>query len=132
MRDFATVFVYGSLLKGLSNHRTLGESPFLGESRIRGFRMIDLGAFPGLVYGKSEIKGEVYSVDSETLSRLDELEGNGRFYTRELTGTASGSAWVYVLPTETYGRHREVPDGDWRKYKTEQDALSRERYYAGC
>ena len=132
MKDFTNVFVYGSLMKGLSNHRTLEGSVFVGEARIRGFRMVSLGAFPGLVCGNSEIHGEQYYVDPVTLDRLDNLEGNGRFYTRERVDTSFGRAWVYVLPTETYGRHREVPDGDWRKYKAELDALSRERYYAGC
>lgn len=111
------VFVYGSLLSGLGNNRVLGDSLCQGLATIEGYRMVSLGAFPGLVYGDEVSQGELYSVTAGTMARLDMLEGDGEFYTRELTDTALGKAWVYVLPLERYGNHNPVPSGDWKQYK---------------
>ena len=40
-----TVFVYGTLLKGLNNHHVLGDSQFLGKKIARGLQMYNLGYF---------------------------------------------------------------------------------------
>jgi gamma-glutamylcyclotransferase (GGCT)/AIG2-like uncharacterized protein YtfP len=72
------IFVYGSLLSGLHNHRVIANSHPLGEARTeRRFRMHSLGGFPAVVAGgKQSILGEVYEVDAGTLERLDRLEGH--------------------------------------------------------
>lgn len=73
------VFVYGSLKRGRSNHHYLVGQRFLGDARtLRGFRMFDLGGYPGIVAADADgypIEGEVWEVDAECLAQLDRLEG---------------------------------------------------------
>ena len=110
------VFVYGSLLKGLHNHRVLRGAKFLGEARTleAHFTLHDLGQFPAVTCdGVDTIKGEVYEVDKETAERLDHLEGYPNFYDRKLVE-------VYEFgPCRMYFLHKcdapIVPDGDWKR-----------------
>jgi gamma-glutamylcyclotransferase (GGCT)/AIG2-like uncharacterized protein YtfP len=73
------VFVYGSLKRGCSNHAFLQGQTFLGNAcTVPGFRLFDLGDYPGMVAwpeDKAGVQGELWSVDPACLSRLDQLEG---------------------------------------------------------
>ncbi|CAG0912004.1 unnamed protein product, partial [Cyprideis torosa] len=56
------VFVYGTLRSGQANHYLLSTSVFLGEYRtLARYSMRDLGAYPGVVAGRTAIVGEVYA-----------------------------------------------------------------------
>ncbi len=145
------VFVYGSLMSGFGNHYHLENSKLLmsAATTLRRMKLIDLGAFPGVVKATtipdspqeqarfkslfSPIKGEVYEVSEDTLHKsLDRLEGNGRFYTRELIevlgldkvdgGPSDGKAWMYILPKEYDAKYSAcIPDETntycWRNHK---------------
>ena len=102
------VFVYGSLKSGFGNNGFLSNSKLIGAAITldEDYSMISLGGFPGVIYGKKRIEGEVYQVDEEVFKSLDRLEGNGHFYKRELTetilldnpgGGKNHKAWIYVL-----------------------------------
>ena len=101
------VFVYGSLKNGFHNNRILHYSEFLGAFRTKDpdWRMISFNAFPGVLFSfldGSHVDGELYIVDDEDFKRLDSLESNGSFYTREeieLEGFEH-PAWMYVLNQE--------------------------------
>ena len=87
------VFVYGTLKKGYGNHYLLADSKFVGEATsVSKWLMIGKDMpFPYLLNrdntkGK-HIKGEVYEVDSNTLKRLDALEGVPTHYKKD---------WIYV------------------------------------
>jgi gamma-glutamylcyclotransferase (GGCT)/AIG2-like uncharacterized protein YtfP len=73
------VFVYGTLKRGGENHSFLANQTFLGEAHtVPGFRLYELDGYPGMVDypdDRDGVTGELWSVDSATLSRLDELEG---------------------------------------------------------
>jgi gamma-glutamylcyclotransferase (GGCT)/AIG2-like uncharacterized protein YtfP len=71
------LFVYGSLKRGLPNHRVLGDAEFVGECRtVARYELVTLGAYPALVArGARAIIGELYGVDSAVLARLDVFEG---------------------------------------------------------
>lgn len=73
------LFVYGTLKRGGSNHHYLTGQKFLGAaSTTPGFRLYDLGGFPGLVEvaeDKIGVIGEIYDVDAKALEQLDILEG---------------------------------------------------------
>lgn len=69
-----TVFVYGTLMRGMSRHRYLKNCPFLGTARVEAL-LYDLGRYPGIKAGKGDVIGELYDIDAETLERLDEVEG---------------------------------------------------------
>jgi len=71
------VFVYGTLMTGCSNHAGfLADSIFVGSGTLHGYALYDIGYYPGIKQKKKEIvKGELYLVNSNTLMRLDSLEG---------------------------------------------------------
>ena len=99
------VFVYGSLKRGFGNHRVYLQDTkgtvFLGghKTKQQVFLMESLGAFPAVCdKGFYKIEGELYKVTGHTLSRLDHLESNGRFYQRELIELEDGTiAWMYLI-----------------------------------
>ena len=83
------LFVYGSLKRGEHNQHHLGAAAtFLGEARsVPGYRLFDLGSYPGLVAWPDDrdgVTGEVWSVDDATLAHLDDFESLGEgLYRRE-------------------------------------------------
>lgn len=114
-------FVYGSLMTGFSNHRRLGGARLIGTRKLGGFRMLDLGAFPGIVPGGFElVLGELYEVNADQLADLDRLEGHPTFYRRTLVTLTDGTeAWTYVLvDLDRYKRARAVRGNDWRAANT--------------
>jgi len=82
------VFVYGTLKRGQTNHHFLAGQTFLGEACTGpGFRLFDLGDYPGMTNDPSDcagVAGEVWSIDETCLARLDQFEGIGEgLYRRE-------------------------------------------------
>jgi gamma-glutamylcyclotransferase (GGCT)/AIG2-like uncharacterized protein YtfP len=117
------VFVYGSLLAGLGNHRVLRGAPLLGPARTPPeFAMFSLGGFPGVVRGgETAIEGEVYEVDAATLAGLDQLEGHPRFYRREpLRLPGFGEVETYLLTPEQVEGCPPVPSGCWRTHRRKE------------
>ncbi len=74
-----TVFVYGTLKRGGSNHVFLNSQRFIGEARTTpGFVLYSLGDYPGMVRAPGDtegVTGELWSVDDNCLAELDRLEG---------------------------------------------------------
>jgi gamma-glutamylaminecyclotransferase len=73
------VFVYGTLKSGFQNHHLLSGCEFFGfASAVPTYMMIENG-FPVIMpdpEGKP-LAGEIYTVDDETLTRLDQQEREG-------------------------------------------------------
>lgn len=73
------IFVYGTLKRNCRNHRHLAGQKFLGEARtVAGFRLFEVGGFPGLVIAPADregVTGEVWSVAATSLAHLDNFEG---------------------------------------------------------
>lgn len=113
------VFVYGSLRRGMHNHRVMGESEFLAEATLTGFSMFQVSSFPAIVEGNGSVKGELYLVDDATLARLDRLEGHPRMYRREMVTVQSGDVlaqvWAYVWQ-QSVDRLTPVSSGDWVEF----------------
>ncbi|ESQ16560.1 MAG TPA: gamma-glutamylcyclotransferase [Chromatiaceae bacterium] len=109
------VFVYGTLLRGEANHGLLAKARFLGAHQTKPcFRMLLLGAYPGLVAGGSTaIAGEVYSINQAILSVLDRLEDYPRLYDRRLIPTPYGPAWLYLYRGKAKDRPT-ISSGNWR------------------
>lgn len=113
------VFVYGSLLSGMHNHRWLypdtnASTKYLGEASIKG-DMFDLGSFPCILDGDGVVQGEVYEVDEYILHSLDRLEGHPSFYKRKEVDYGDGVAWAYFL-AHPKAALPPVKSGNWRAY----------------
>jgi len=96
------VFVYGTLKSGFRNHYLLkGAEFFGGAATVPTYKMIENG-FPVIMpdpEGKP-LAGEIYSVDDETLARLDQLEREGSSYDRKLIDVTLSLASGERLPTK--------------------------------
>jgi gamma-glutamylcyclotransferase (GGCT)/AIG2-like uncharacterized protein YtfP len=73
------VFVYGTLKRGCCRHHHLAGSHFCGPALTRpGFRLFDLGEYPGLTEAPRAagcIEGELFHVTDDCVRRLDIVEG---------------------------------------------------------
>ncbi|MBL4617206.1 MAG: gamma-glutamylcyclotransferase [Robiginitomaculum sp.] len=128
------IAVYGLLRAGQSgfvkfdlNHAF----KFISPCEIHG-QMFDMGGFPGLYSGDERVIGDIYQVlDANVIAKLDEFEDfwpqtpEKCRYQRRRTVLAvpnNTEAWVYhcLLPNH---RHKNVPDGDWVKYFSNNYAI---------
>ncbi|MEO6245843.1 MAG: gamma-glutamylcyclotransferase family protein [Opitutaceae bacterium] len=73
------LFVYGTLKRGCCNHAQLAGHKFIGPARtVPGYRLFELGGYPGLVAVAADrdgVIGEVWGVDAARLDNLDVFEG---------------------------------------------------------
>ncbi|MEO6994835.1 MAG: gamma-glutamylcyclotransferase family protein [Lacunisphaera sp.] len=73
------IFVYGTLKRHGSNHRSLAGQQFVGEARtVFGYVLYSLGDYPGMVRSSDPahfVTGEVWQVDPAGMAKLDQLEG---------------------------------------------------------
>lgn len=104
-----TVFVYGTLMKNERAHHELDGAYCLGKYSLRGYRMYNLGSYPGIKATEKtsdlpgQVQGEVYCVDDETLARLDAYEGEGSLYTRKAVTVKGEYGAVRALVYEYNG-----------------------------
>lgn len=112
--DSQLVFVYGTLKRGLANHKLLLTARFEGEAMMEGIRLYDLGPYPMAIHRPGLVHGEVYRVDAPVLANLDRLEGVPRLYRREQRALADGrQAWVYLGNEHQVRNVRDLPGGRW-------------------
>lgn len=112
------VFVYGTLQSGNSQRGLcqFGEefAQFVGKAHTTEsqFGMLNLGAFPGVIMGgEYNISGEVWEVTDDCMEQLDWIEGYPEFYSRRLTETTQGTAWMYYLKSpDRYGSEAVTTD----------------------
>lgn len=80
------VFVYGSLMRGRSNHEILKDSYYIGRAMVKGIGLYNVTPYyPGAVRKRGKmVRGEIYEVDTATLNTLDLIEVNGKLYRREI------------------------------------------------
>lgn len=118
------IAVYGSLRKGLGNHRIIESdtTEYLGEFDSEPiYSMYTLGGFPGLhENGNTSIKLEVYSVDDEVAQSVDWLEGYSpdrpaTFYDKKSIETPWGAGSIYIYMGNP-GEEQLVESGDWKEY----------------
>ena len=120
------VFVYGTLMEGYGNNRLLksGNAELVGKAITQpSFVMLASGlngipfvadvkeeheGFPSDYWFRnaSQIHGEVWRCDADTLKTLDRLEGHPDWYKRERVkvdflnnqNTAPFEVWIYLMP----------------------------------
>ena len=110
------VFVYGTLMRGESNHQFLRKARFLGPARTSpGYRLYSVGPYPVLCPGgRQSVTGEVYGVSKRELALLDELEEYPLLYQRRVIITPFGRAWVY-FQHQAPARSQLLTSGNWRR-----------------
>lgn len=103
MLKMEKLFVYGTLKKGFGNHHYLADARFLCTARTVEKYAMYVNGIPFVVRTPkvSQIIGELYEIDDETMDRIDRLEGHPKFYCREKTTieTEDGQkteAWIYI------------------------------------
>lgn len=101
MTTRTVLFVYGTLKRGQCNHGLLAGQQFLGEAVTEpGYRLVDLGAYPGLVRdeaGGRAVGGELWAVTPSCLAELDAFEDVPRLFVRQPVAVAGhlGPVWAY-------------------------------------
>ena len=130
-KDKYRVAVYGSLRKGLSNHKNhLENSKFLGVFDSNpDFTMVSLGGFPGLLEnGSTSIKFEVYEVNKKDFTNIRRLEGfnsinpESGLYKEKSIHTPFGESTIYIYNVDNEEKYlkrmenRIVKRGDWKSY----------------
>ena len=113
------VIVYGSLRQKQGNHHWMTYSQLLGEHKLEGYELYDLGFYPAVVKGDGAIECEVYRINPSILTELDELKKNSQDYVRELIPTPYGNAWIYLYKHSVDGL-RQIKSGDWLKRDEEK------------
>ena len=108
-----SIFVYGSLKRGHRHHRELRGARFVGERETApAYRLLDFGDYPALARGDRSIMGELFEVDDELLSHLDEFEGAD--YRRALVELADAStAQAYFAVDGGTAGAREFDGRTW-------------------
>lgn len=112
------VLVYGTL-------RTGGDTPTV---TIYGYKMFDLGWYPGVVYSGNvddTIVCELHEVGDDTLQQLDAFEGyykddlDNSLYLRRNYGLIVTECELYVYNRQVRD-HPRIPSGDWLKHRGEE------------
>jgi gamma-glutamylcyclotransferase (GGCT)/AIG2-like uncharacterized protein YtfP len=122
------LFVYGTLLRGERNHGYLEGCAFLRETATQpGFRLVDLGGYPGMVKAAGGcVAGELYRVSAPALAAIDELEQHPVVYWRtEVRLVDRRTVQTYLLHPERARGRPPVPEGDWRSYRLATEAEAR-------
>ena len=120
------ISVYGSLRKGLGNHRLLENAKYLGDFETEPkFSLYSLGGYPGLkTEGTTSVVMEVYEVTPIEANRIDQLEGytpgrEATFYDKIPIDTPYGEASVYIY-VDKIPESKLVESGDWKQHMGER------------
>ena len=129
--EYTLLFVYGTLMSGFSAHVFLFDSEFVAYVVLYGARLLHLEeGYPGVVEGEGAVFGEVYRVDSLTISAVDLFEGLYEDFpersvyvrvkkpVRLIPFGDFVDAWVYLLNPSFVEElsFTEVPFGSWREF----------------
>lgn len=112
-----TLFVYGTLMKGMRNHQYLEKAKFLGEAQTASeYELLYNGSIPAAKEGSEAIKGELYEVDDETLAGLDVLEEvSNKLYEKKDIEVNGQTATIYLGGSIfNFDTWEHVVDGDYR------------------
>ncbi|MGB4248460.1 MAG: gamma-glutamylcyclotransferase family protein [Pseudohongiellaceae bacterium] len=119
MSDFMLVAVYGTLKRGMANHRLLEEARYVGSDLLTSITLYDLGDYPAaLLESSGGIQVEVYEVSDAQIADLDRLEEidprnpDAGLYSRCICQTRHGNAWIYIYNRAVDGRAR-IGNGSW-------------------
>ncbi len=121
LASVSILFAYGTLRRGAPMHGLLeGRTTWLGLASVAG-RLVDLGAFPGLVLALEpgdRVQGDLFAIADaereELLDALDRYEGASFERVQQAIEGPEGPvlAWLYAYRGEVDGRP-VVAGGDY-------------------
>ena len=110
------VFVYGTLMRKGSAEDLLTGCTYSGKAILKDFAMYNLerGRYPGIISKRGEwVEGELYIIHDNDFARLDQYEGEGVLYQRELvtveSSTGQKQAWAYIYLGKPEGKPMREP-----------------------
>lgn len=120
MAETILLWVYGTLKEGGRLHGAMGGATLLARCRsVPGYRLLDLGWYPGLIRVASPrlgdtVAGELYKVPVGMLKSLDEVEGAPSLFQREtvLLTDQVRQPQAYFYQGSTLG-HAALAGGEW-------------------
>ena len=105
------LFVYGILKDILGNEE--GAEYVADHTIEEGYKMYNLGMFPGVIKGEGSVSGKVFRVTDELLAQCDRIEGTPHLYVRDTIETPDGEASIYLFNQKVNDYHAEVDGGVW-------------------
>ncbi|MEP0071607.1 MAG: gamma-glutamylcyclotransferase family protein [Marinomonas sp.] len=121
------VAVYGTLREGLTNHKLIAGCKRIGLGWLTGFRMYNLGEYPGVIPTHDEsgrIRVEWYDVPDDILEELDRLEEfdpdalQTSLYLRKRVFSPYGQGWIYIY-NQPLSSAPYMEAGDWERFTRE-------------
>ena len=119
---FEYVFVYGTLMEGMSRHSEMQDGcTLVCEGTVQG-NLYHISDYPGLVAGNGTVQGELYRASDmfQIIQRLDWIEGAGGtdpLFNRVIqqVNTERGKVWAYTYhyakSTDSFDK---IVSGNWR------------------
>lgn len=120
MAETILLWVYGTLKEGGRLHGAMRGATLVARCRtVPGYRLLDLGWYPGLVriaFHRPEdtVAGELYKLPVEMLRSLDDVEGAPTLFQREtiLLVDQAHQPQAYFYQGSTLG-HCALAGGEW-------------------
>jgi gamma-glutamylcyclotransferase (GGCT)/AIG2-like uncharacterized protein YtfP len=125
------LFVYGTFLTGQPHHDVLSGANSLGAAKTRAkYTLVELNTLAGLLdSGNTEVFGELWELDYETLSRCDKhCDHPARFHRGTIELSDGSEAEAYLVYAEQARARRRLRHGDWRQ----RFGVQRERRSGGA
>lgn len=120
------IAVYGSLRKGDYNNAIIRDAELVGQVRLEGWKLYDLGiGYPAVARGEGNVLFDIFDVTDEQATRIHNME-LGAHYTPLTVDTGQyGEAMMYFFDEKTLKRYldsvfdpaEEVTSGDWIEHK---------------
>ncbi len=115
MTEVLDLFVYGSLMRGESNHYLLKAAEYRGEDAIAEADLFCLGPYPMFVPGTGTVYGECYHIPLKIIPSLDRLEDHPHYYQRRWMQFKSGKTrLVYQGFISHVKGCPQIVSGSWR------------------
>lgn len=115
------VAVYDSLRLGFSDHEMIVDSQPIGKGWLTGYRMFNLGAYPGVVKtyeDNQRVRVEWYKVSDSTLEAMDRMkeydpnELDNSLFVRVRVHSPYGKGSMYIY-NQSLQQSTPVEGGDW-------------------
>ncbi len=132
------IITYGTLRQGGTNHNYYlreeldknkkPNSKFLGEGKIKGFDLYDLGSYPAIIEGEGEVVAEIYEISEEMFKGIDYMEKSAYYNPEEIiVNGIKGTIWFFKKETlKLYKNAKKIEHGDYIKFKDEEKFTDRE------